>query len=903
VLRNNVDAINAALVNVDPSMVRVHVCWGNYAGPHHKDMEARLIWPELLRLDARYISIEGANPRHSQDWEYFAEHVAARFIELDKVIMPGVLDTRSALVEHPGLVAQRLLQYMRVLGPARVVASTDCGFATTGKSTVLTEDIVWLKLKSLAQGARLATERFLNIGGPAPTSVAYSPTGFRVTILGDARQAGLQLLQGELGRRAWSMDVVPLEAGVERCYDRLKHSVDTPVAIVAAGPEEAAFAEQVLALLARDKNISRRPHVLFAFGAARPGLEGLGAVPRTPEQAVSAAEAVQRRMQAGMVFDKRQLAPSSVLASAPQAPPAQVDVVIIGAGLLGLHAAVQLRRRGFTVAVLEKRMIVGGIWSMYANSHSQVNSSEGGYSLKDVLGEAGANRDHSTAREMITDIGKLAKEVDGSIYCGVSVAKVLKRSGGYNVVSQTEGAGMQVTSARGALLAINDRVGMPRPCHWPGQEAFRGTVTSGTNDNLSHVNWQGKRVVVVGMGAFAIENARTALEHGAEHVTVVVRRHGTVCPKIIDYLNFVKPFDANFQHDATTNIKQMQSWSTLYRRSGATIPECWPGEIKHEGHTISVSDLWFVGHHMGKLCTKLATVDSLDETGVCLSDGSRVPADVVVNCIGFSRNTVLCEQMTGFDTIKTSNYLDKHLMYLADAEIDHGAFNWFFGSSVLEYAKFFTEAYITGLEHEEEVGHMLWGDDLPTSKISDRKWSQYIDASAKLIKASEVGIPYFAKAAYGQVERRTRHFYSTLPPDVYVKANKAEWVELHTRLNGGKPVPEAQQLPYYFDAAIAWCQRSAAEMAKLSAPVEATQAPQRALARLRTRSPLQRAQWLAPASARASGLLASRSAKGFPLVTRWMSPFSSWAWTPWALRRCSSSSRPPSARAASRWTR
>jgi len=270
-------------------------------------------------------------------------------------------------------------------------------------------------------------------------------------------------------------------------------------------------------------------------------------------------------------------------------------------------------------------------------------------------------------------------------------------------------------------------------------------------------------------------------------------------------LNFVKPFDQNFQHDATTNIKQMQSWSSLYRRSGATIPECWPGEIKHEGHTISVSDLWFVGHHMGKLCTKLATVDSLDETGVCLSDGSRVPADVVVNCIGFSRNTVLCEQMTGFDTIKTSNYLDKHLMYLADAEIDHGAFNWFFGSSVLEYAKFFTEAYITGLEHEDEVGDMLWGDHLPTSSIQERKWSQYIDASAKLIRASEAGVPYFADAARGQVERRTKHFHSTLPPDVYVKANKAEWVELHTRLNGGRPVPEEKQLPYFFGDAAAWC--------------------------------------------------------------------------------------------------
>merc|ERR1740138_1552320 len=312
----------------------------------------------------------------------------------------------------------------------------------------------------------------------------------------------------------------------------------------------------------------------------------------------------------------------------------------------------------------------------------------------------------------------------------------MKQGDGYTIISQTEQSGTHITVSKGVLVAINDRVGIPRPCHWKGQEDFKGTVTTGTNDNLAGVDWRGKRVVIVGMGAFAIENTRTALEHGAAHVTVVVRRHGTVCPKIIDYLNFVKPFDKDFRHDTSTNIKQMRQWSALYRQSGATIPECWPEEIKHQGHTISVSDLWFVGHHMGKLSTKVGAIDHLDADGVHLSDGSYVKADVVVACIGFSRNTDLCEKLSGLNIIKTTNSLDKHMMYLADAEIDHGAFNWFFGSSVLEYAKFFTEVYISGLEHEEEVGEMLWGEEVPASAIEDRKWSHYIDASAELIKAS-----------------------------------------------------------------------------------------------------------------------------------------------------------------------
>merc|ERR1712151_1239346 len=393
-----------------------------------------------------------------------------------------------------------------------------------------------------------------------------------------------------------------------------------------------------------------------------------------------------------------------------------------------------------------------------------------------------------------------------SIYCGVKVLRIVPDNGGYLTICKTEEGGTRITSCKGVVLAINDRVGMPRTFEWPGQQRFKGVIASGTNDNLAAVDWRGKNVIVVGMGAFAIENARTALEHGAAHVTVVVRRHGTVCPKIIDYLNFVKPFDENFQHDATTNIKQMRQWSDLYRKSGATIPECWPEEIKHEGHTISVSDLWFVGHHMNKLCTKVGSVDRFDESGMFLSDGSHIRADVVVPCIGFTRNTTLCSALTGYSHIKNTNYLNKHMMYLADAEIDHGAFNWFFGSSVLEYAKFFTEVYITGLEHEDEVGELLWGNNLPTNHIDERKWSQYISSSDKLIKAKDIGIPYFAKAAKDQVDRRTLHFNNTLPPKAYVEANELEWKELHTRLNGGVIVPPERQLPYFFKEAASWCE-------------------------------------------------------------------------------------------------
>jgi len=284
-------------------------------------------------------------------------------------------------------------------------------------------------------------------------------------------------------------------------------------------------------------------------------------------------------------------------------------------------------------------------------------------------------------------------------------------------------------------------------------------------------------------------------------VTVVARRLGTVCPKMIDYLNFVKPWDGEYRHDTSTNVKQLKAWRSLYQASGAAPPECWPGKIKHDGHTISVSDIWFIASHMGKLDTKVGTLERMVAGGVVLSDGATLEADVVVGCIGFERNTTFCEQLTGRSMVHHSNYLDKNLMYLADAEIDEGAFNFMFGSSVLEYAKFYTKVYAEGFARPSALGPLLWGDGVPACAIKERKWSQYIETARELMR----GDPAIAAAAKAQVEARTAHFHATMPPESFVAVNRREWEELHTRLNGGKPLPRELHLPYFFGEAAAWC--------------------------------------------------------------------------------------------------
>jgi 5-methyltetrahydropteroyltriglutamate--homocysteine methyltransferase len=152
----NVEALNHALRDIPRDRVRLHLCWGNYEGPHHRDIPLREILPIALRARPQAISFEGANPRHEHEWAVF------RDIKLpdDRLIIPGVLDSTTNFIEHPELVAQRIVRYAEIVGRERVIAGSDCGFATFARSQAQVEpEIVWAKLSAMAEGARLASSQ------------------------------------------------------------------------------------------------------------------------------------------------------------------------------------------------------------------------------------------------------------------------------------------------------------------------------------------------------------------------------------------------------------------------------------------------------------------------------------------------------------------------------------------------------------------------------------------------------------------------------------------------------------------------------------------------------------------------------------------------------------------------
>ena len=151
----HVEALNHAVRNIDAGRLRLHVCWGNYEGPHTHDAPMSQVLPIALRAKPQALVFESANPRHAHEWTTFAE----ADIPDHKVLVPGVIDTTTHFVEHPELIAQRIERFAGIVGRERVLAGTDCGFSSFAGYEGIDPEIAYAKLKSLAQGAALASDR------------------------------------------------------------------------------------------------------------------------------------------------------------------------------------------------------------------------------------------------------------------------------------------------------------------------------------------------------------------------------------------------------------------------------------------------------------------------------------------------------------------------------------------------------------------------------------------------------------------------------------------------------------------------------------------------------------------------------------------------------------------------
>ncbi len=150
----HVEALNYAVRDIAPDRMRLHLCWGNYEGPHHLDVPLGTVLGMALKARCGAVSFEGANPRHAHEWAVFKDLKLPDGL----VIIPGVLDSTTNFIEHPELVAERLVRYANVVGKENVIAGTDCGFGTFTRATPTVDPaIAWAKLQAMAEGARIAS--------------------------------------------------------------------------------------------------------------------------------------------------------------------------------------------------------------------------------------------------------------------------------------------------------------------------------------------------------------------------------------------------------------------------------------------------------------------------------------------------------------------------------------------------------------------------------------------------------------------------------------------------------------------------------------------------------------------------------------------------------------------------
>lgn len=155
-VRVHVEAINRATSSIPDEQIRMHTCWGNYEGPHHRDVPLEEILPEIYEADVGGLCVEQANPRHQHEYRAFEAHPLPE----DMTLIPGVIDVKTNVIEHPRVVADRIEQFADAVGdPTRVIAAPDCGFGTIAGLRTVDSEIAWAKLQSLVDGAALATER------------------------------------------------------------------------------------------------------------------------------------------------------------------------------------------------------------------------------------------------------------------------------------------------------------------------------------------------------------------------------------------------------------------------------------------------------------------------------------------------------------------------------------------------------------------------------------------------------------------------------------------------------------------------------------------------------------------------------------------------------------------------
>jgi surfactin synthase thioesterase subunit len=417
--------------------------------------------------------------------------------------------------------------------------------------------------------------------------------------------------------------------------------------------------------------------------------------------------------------------------------PGQIDCLVIGAGIAGVNQLRMLTECGVDALCIDKTSAIGGVWHWHGNKCSRVNTSEPAYRIVDQGRgpDVRVNEDHSPKEDIIYDIYTVAAKFGyGKFRLNTELTSVKKVGSGKEryECKVKRGDTEYTVKCGGVAFLINRRLGDERIVDYEGEEKFQGEVYYGYGNRVKDVDWKDKKVMIIGCGAFALENMRTSLEHGALHADIFARRQGTVCPKWIDMIHFYRPFRQDFRHHQRGDLANFSCWSGLYSDSGAPQPACWKeGLLKPNGHTVSVSDLFFIGSSLGMASVQINEIKKFrnDGHGVIMKDGKSFDLDILVKCVGF--HTVKeVSRISGYDKMYDHAFMDVNMSYIAEPLLDAGQFASPFGSSYAGGAMFYGKMYAKFYKDDkwqEELQAQLGERKCPT----DEAWATQLNEAGK----------------------------------------------------------------------------------------------------------------------------------------------------------------------------
>jgi acyl carrier protein/uncharacterized protein YkvS len=449
--------------------------------------------------------------------------------------------------------------------------------------------------------------------------------------------------------------------------------------------------------------------------------------------------------------------------------PSCTDILVVGGGISGLHTARAFSAAGYQVVLLERSDNVGGVWASHANKTSKVNTSEPAYRV--VEKNDAPNFLHAPTSMVMSDLLCIASlYLNTKIRLQVNVLSVVK-SGAGNLVQfeDTRRNVVETISANQVVVCVNRRLGSIRDVVVPNEVEFKGRICYGVSNQVENIDLSGRSVVIVGGGAFAAENARTAVERGAKRVHVLSRRRGSVMPSLLDYLNFVRPYDETYSHYKLGSARIFESWKRAFISCGVDFPECWEiGRVAPVGHSVSVSDLWLVAHHYRILSTHLGDVASLSADSVLTSTGETIPCDVLIKCTGFASNGSVLD-MLGSDEISANGVVRENLAYVAEAVWDDASsYSNPFGSSYVEALKFTVSTFVRELQEHGMLSPR--GQKVNLMALSASAFSEFIQQE---VLPSKDGV--FLRE---QVLDRTISYHKRCLPQQFVGENRREWDDL-----------------------------------------------------------------------------------------------------------------------------